>query len=97
VQDDYRRIAQAAAPPEWIVRKMSELIEGKCVGTRVLEKLDATETRINGTVETIDAGVSLKATLEIAEIAGYVPSKRPQIPWTRSRTCSRCRTRSSRR
>jgi hypothetical protein len=42
VQDYYRRIAQAAAPPEWIVRKMNELIEGK--------------------------------------IAGYVPSKRPQIP-----------------
>lgn len=83
VQEYFRRLMRAAAPPQRIVDKISEHIEGKVSTTRVRRKMgppDANGKRavleeIVEKVETVDAGVSLRALEMAIQGAGYVPKE----------------------
>jgi hypothetical protein len=82
VRDYYRKLMRAAHPPKRLVQRLSELVDGKSVTTKVQKTLDengkTVESRVERT-ETVDAAVSLRAIERVQEIAGYVPSKHDEI------------------
>jgi len=93
VQEYFRSLMRAAAPPKRIVDKISEHIDAKSVHTRVRRKMGPPSAdrarvvleQIEERTETVDAGVSLRAIELAMQAAEYVPRK-DEVPTVGSLT-----------
>lgn len=87
VQEYFRLLMRAAAPPKRIVDKISEHIDAKSVRTCVRRKMGPPSAdgarvvleEIEETTETVDARVSLRAIEMAIQAADYVPSETSQV------------------
>jgi phage terminase small subunit len=78
-------LMQRAAPPERVVRRISDLIDGKSITTKIRKRtLPATEPKKSSEeteatdverTETVDAAVSLRAIEMAVQYSEYVPAK----------------------
>lgn len=83
LQEYFKRLMQKAAPPGRIVAKISEHIDGKSVTTRIRRRMvpstdpekkgEEVEETVMEKIETVDAGVSLKAIEMAVKINQYIP------------------------
>lgn len=82
VQKYFERMLRMVAPPERILHKMSELIDGRFLTKKRRRTLDAAGQLVEETIEEIEIvnpSASLRATIKAAEWAGYVQTKLPEI------------------
>jgi Terminase small subunit len=87
VQEYFAALVQQIAPPERIVRRLSDHIDGKILTTRIRKRTvpsadgkgDEVEETIVERVESVDAAVSLRACEMAATYGGYAPDKGPLL------------------
>jgi len=78
----FQSMLHKAAPPDRILRRMSDLIDGKVVTKKRTRTFDADGKVIGETIEeteTVNASTSLRATIKAAQWAGYAPTGLPEI------------------
>ena len=90
VQEYFRNLMRTAAPPERIVQKISDHIDGKSVTTKIRKRMvpssdpekkgEEVEETVIEKIETVDAGVSLRACEMAVEYGEYVPAKGAVAP-----------------
>ena len=81
VQTYFRDTLRRSVPPERVLQRMSELVEGRSVTKKRKQTFEAGKL-VNETIEEteiVNASISLRAIRMAAEWAGYIPTKQPAI------------------
>jgi hypothetical protein len=97
-------LSVAVAPPEKLVQRLVEILEGKVITTRTKKLYDADGIHTGSIIERVesqDNSASLHALLLLADWAGYAPPKPPRViriqhqhqrPWVPPRRWERSAT-----